>query len=95
MARIRKINSLIDAATRRSAAKLIVEAQEMLVGYTPNYMSGSSPVGHLEFRSLHQPPRRIPPSVKQATAATSRRCPALRPRPARRNTRGLWHFCRA
>jgi hypothetical protein len=86
---------LLRGVQRRRRFKLIVEAQEMLVDYTPNYMSGSFPVGHFEFRSLHQPPRRIPPSVKQATAATSRRCPALRPRPARRNTRGLWHFCRA
>jgi hypothetical protein len=79
---------LLRGVQRRRRFKLIIEAQEMLVDYTPNYMSGSFPVGHFEFRSLHQPPRRIP-SVKQATAATSRRCPTLRPRPVRRNMRGL------
>ena len=34
----------------------------MLVDYTPNYMTGTYPVGHFEFRSPHQPPRRIPVS---------------------------------
>ena len=53
---------LLRGVQRRRRFKLIVEAQEMLVDYTPNYMSGSFPVGHFEFRSLHQPPRRIPVS---------------------------------
>jgi hypothetical protein len=53
---------LLRGVQRRRRFKLIVEAQEMLVDYTPNYMSGSFPVGHFEFRSLHQPPRCIPVS---------------------------------
>jgi hypothetical protein len=39
-----------------------MEEQEMLVDYTPNYMTGSYPVGHFEFQSPHQPRRRIPVS---------------------------------
>jgi hypothetical protein len=41
---------LLRGVQRRRRFKLIIEAQEMLVDYTPNYMSGSFPVGHFEFR---------------------------------------------
>src|ERR1019366_8677113 len=38
---------------------LVVEAQEMIVTYQPNWMTD---VGHFEFRSPQEPPRRIPVS---------------------------------
>jgi hypothetical protein len=37
--------------------KLTVEAQEMIVDYQPHWLKD---VGHFEFRSPHEPPRRIP-----------------------------------
>jgi len=37
--------------------KLTVEAQEMVVDYQPHWMAGT---GHFEFRSPHQPSRRLP-----------------------------------
>lgn len=40
---------------------LTIDGQEMMVRYRPNYFT-SFPVGHFEFRSPHQPPRRIPVS---------------------------------
>jgi hypothetical protein len=43
--------------------KLTIEAQEMLVDYTPDYFTGSDPTALIEFRSPHQPPRRIPVSA--------------------------------
>jgi hypothetical protein len=58
--------------TRKSAAskrprpqrfKLIVEAQPMIVRFTPNYMTGGYPCGHFEFSSPHKPARRIPVST--------------------------------
>jgi hypothetical protein len=36
---------------------LVVEAQEMIVEYQPNW---SADTGMFEFRSPHEPPRRIP-----------------------------------
>ncbi len=39
--------------------RLTVEAQEMVVDYKPHYLKD---VGHFEFRSPHEPPRRIPVS---------------------------------
>jgi hypothetical protein len=36
---------------------LVVEAQEMIVEYRPDWMTD---VGHFEFRSPHEPARRIP-----------------------------------
>ena len=50
-------------SSRRKAKKrfvtftLTVEAQEMIVQYQPNWMTD---VGHFEFRSPHDPARRIP-----------------------------------
>jgi len=38
---------------------LVIEAQEMIVTYQPNWMTD---VGHFEFRSPEEPPRRIPVS---------------------------------
>jgi len=38
---------------------LVIEAQEMIVTYQPNWMTD---VGHFEFRSPHEPARRIPVS---------------------------------
>lgn len=39
--------------------RLTVEAQQMVVSYEPDWMPD---VGHFEFRSPHEPPRRIPVS---------------------------------
>jgi hypothetical protein len=53
----------MSASSRRKAKRriitftLVVEAQEMIVEYQPNWMTD---VGHFEFRSPHEPPRRIP-----------------------------------
>ena len=89
------INPLIDAATRRSAATQIQA-----------HRRGAGNAGglHAQLYERQLPGRasRIsqpapaaaphsPVSETGYTAATSRRCPTLRPRPARRNTRGLWH----
>jgi hypothetical protein len=38
---------------------LVIEAQEMIVDYQPNWMADT---GHFEFRSPHEPRRRIPVS---------------------------------
>lgn len=52
-------------SSRRKAKKrfiafpLIIEGQEMIVQYQPDWMTD---VGHFEFRSPHEPPRRIPVS---------------------------------
>ena len=42
--------------------RLIVEGQEMHVSYEANWWGGEFPHGHFEFRSPHEPPRRIPVS---------------------------------
>jgi len=42
--------------------RLVVQAQEMLVSYEPNWTGGEFPYGHFEFRSPFEPPRRIPVS---------------------------------
>jgi hypothetical protein len=42
--------------------RLVIEAQEMRVTYKPYYLGGNDPYGHFEFRSPHEPPRRIPVS---------------------------------
>lgn len=44
---------------RKVAFRLIVEAQEMLVEYKPNWSEGEYAFGHFEFKSPHEPPRRI------------------------------------
>jgi len=55
----------MSAPSRREARKrfitftLVIEAQEMIVTYQPNWMTD---VGHFEFRSPEEPPRRIPVS---------------------------------
>jgi len=52
-------------SSRRKAKKrlitftLVIEAQEMIVDYQPNWMADT---GHFEFRSPDEPPRRIPVS---------------------------------
>jgi hypothetical protein len=38
---------------------LVVEGQEMVVRYEPNWSDGEFACGHFEFRSPHEPPRRI------------------------------------
>ena len=43
--------------------KLTVEAQPMIVTYTPNGWTGSYPCGKFEFASPHKPARRIPVST--------------------------------
>jgi hypothetical protein len=53
----------MSAPSRRKAKKrfvtftLTVEAQEMIVQYQADWMPD---MGHFEFRSPHEPPRRIP-----------------------------------
>jgi len=47
---------------RKQEFLLSVEGQEMLVSYEPYWSDGEFPVGHFEFRSPHEPPRRIPVS---------------------------------
>jgi hypothetical protein len=55
----------MSAPSRREAKKrfitftLVIEAQEMIVTYQPNWMTD---VGHFEFRSPEEPARRIPVS---------------------------------
>lgn len=44
---------------RKIAFRLVVDAQEMLVSYEPNWSSGEFAFGHFEFRSPYDPPRRI------------------------------------
>jgi hypothetical protein len=46
-------------AKRTISFRLVVEAQEMLVAYEPNWSEGVYPMGHFEFISPHKPPRRI------------------------------------
>ena len=43
----------------RTTFTIVVEAQKMVVKYRPNWMDG---MGQFEFRSPHNPPRRIPVS---------------------------------
>jgi hypothetical protein len=40
----------------------VIEAQEMLVSFEPNWTGGEFPYGHFEFRSPFEPSRRIPVS---------------------------------
>lgn len=42
--------------------RLTVEAQEMLVRFTPDNSGSAFAMGHFEFRSPRNPPRRIPVS---------------------------------
>jgi hypothetical protein len=44
---------------RKIEFRLVVEAQEMLVSYEPNWSEGDFACGHFEFRSPYHPPRRI------------------------------------
>jgi hypothetical protein len=44
---------------RRHTFRIILEAQEMVVSYEPNWMAD---MAHFEYRSPHKPPRRIPVS---------------------------------
>jgi hypothetical protein len=46
-------------AKRTSTFRLVVEAQEMIVSYEPNWSDGEFACGHFEYRSPHEPPRRI------------------------------------
>ncbi len=41
---------------------LTIDAQEMNVTFWPDYISGFAPHAMIEFRSPHEPPRRIPVS---------------------------------
>jgi hypothetical protein len=55
----------MSAPSRRKAKRrvitftLVIEAQELIVEYQPNWMTD---VGRFVFRSPHEPPRRIPVS---------------------------------
>jgi len=49
-------------AKRTVTFLLVVEAQEMIVTYEPNWSEGEFAFGHFEFHSPHEPPRRIPVS---------------------------------
>ncbi len=53
---------LLCDCNRREEFRLSVEGQEMLVSYEPYWSDGEFPVGHFEFRSPYEPPRRIPVS---------------------------------
>jgi hypothetical protein len=56
----RKAGSKAAKKTKRTICfRLVVEAQEMLVTYEPNWSEGVYPMGHFEFKSPHKPPRRI------------------------------------
>lgn len=44
---------------RKLRFRLVVEAQEMIVAYKPNWSGGEFAVGHFEFRSPFDPPRPI------------------------------------
>jgi hypothetical protein len=52
----------VHKAKRTLTFRLVVEAQEMIVSYEPNWSEGEFACGHFEFRSPHEPPRRIPVS---------------------------------
>jgi hypothetical protein len=43
----------------RQTFTIVIDAQEIVVDYRAHWMAG---MGHLEFRSPHNPPRRIPVS---------------------------------
>lgn len=62
MSRAKTRTKRLPTRRRKLHFRLTVEAQEMLVDYTPYWMEGGDPLGHFEFRSPHQPPRRIPVS---------------------------------
>jgi len=47
------------AERRPQTFKIVVEAQEMIVSYEPNWIADTA---HFEYRSPHKPPRRIPVS---------------------------------
>lgn len=49
-------------AERAMTFRLVVEAQEMVVTYDPIGLDGEFALGHFEFRSPYEPPRRIPVS---------------------------------
>lgn len=55
----RKVRAPARPKAKMISFRLVVEAQEMVVSYRPNYFAGQ---GHLEFRSPCDPPRRIPVS---------------------------------
>lgn len=55
----RKAGRKASKAKRSIAFRLVVEAQEMDVEYTPNWTGGGCALGHFVFRSPKQPPRRI------------------------------------
>ena len=57
----RKAGSKAPKAKRLIAFRLVVEDQEMLVRYTPNYFGAVGPA-HFEYRSPHKPPRGTPVS---------------------------------
>jgi hypothetical protein len=51
-----------DSARQKHEFRLLIEGQEMLVTYDPDWSDGEFAVGHFEFRSPYEPPRRIPVS---------------------------------
>ncbi len=55
-------------AKRKISFRLVVEAQAMIVRYTPNWSDGEFAQGMFEFNSPHKPPRRI------AISETGYRC---------------------
>jgi hypothetical protein len=57
----RKAGKAIPKRTKRKLSfRIVIDAQEMLVAYTPEYFSG---MGHFEFKSPRKPARRIPVSA--------------------------------
>ena len=45
-------------AKRKLRFRLVIDAQEIIVDYTPNWSEGEYAQGHFEFKSPFEPPRR-------------------------------------
>ncbi|HTV29508.1 MAG TPA: hypothetical protein VMF32_17190 [Xanthobacteraceae bacterium] len=55
----RKAGRIAARKTKRIITfRFVVEAQELVVVYTPNYFDGTYAQAHFEFRSPFEPPRR-------------------------------------
>lgn len=57
--RRRKAGKAAPKRERKQSFRIVIEAQEMLVTYSPNRFAD---MGHFEFKSPHEPARRIPVS---------------------------------
>ncbi len=68
----RKAGRAVRKTERKIRFRLVVEAQEMIVEYKPNWSEGEFAVGHFEFRSPFDPPR---PTVVSETGYLSHFAP--------------------